>query len=128
MRLKRIYNKEAPKKDWTEVGETCQTCKGKGVIINATLDGIDKCPDCTDGQVVRLVPPVAGVEIQHAGPRQNFSPNFVWGGQQEGWLSMQGVELTIAGVNRTLIYDILRVPGRYEDGTINYYECVLKEG
>ena len=96
MRLKRIYNKEAPKKEWIETDDN------------------------------RLVPPVAGVIIQHAGPKQNFSPNLVWIGQKEGWLSLAGTELTVTGQNRTLIYDILRVPGRYEDGTINYYECVLK--
>ncbi len=106
MRLKRVYNKDAPKKEWIEVKEQ----------------------DKDGNEVKRLVPPVVGVIIQHAGPRQNFSPNLVYIAQGEGWMTLAGTELTITGQNRTLVYDILRVPGRYEDGTINYYECVLKEG
>lgn len=96
MKLKRLYNKEAPKKDWIKTDDD------------------------------RLIPPVSGVRILHAGPKQNFSPNLVYIAQKEGWMSISGNELIITGENRTLVYDILRVPGKYDDGTINYYECVLK--
>lgn len=102
MQLKRIYNHDAPKKEW---------------VSRTGSDGTSQ-----------QIPPVTGVEIRRHGgidSRQKFTPRLVDRGQREGWLSLAGVELTIAGENKTLIYKINRVPGRYDDETINYYDCQL---
>lgn len=125
MRLKRLYNHDAPAKEWVTRQEVCPTCKGKGKIVNAAADGLEKCPDCKDGAQSVKVPPVVGVEVLQAGPQQNFSPDLVFNGQKEGWITTQGEQLVLTGSNVVLTYRILRVPGKYDDGTINHYECKL---
>ena len=111
MRLKRIYDWDAPEEEWVEQEEPCPTCNGEGVVgETAQVD----CPDCEDGTRTRQIPPVAGVEVQHAGPKQHFSPRIIDGGQAEGWLSIAGNQLVIHGENKTLTYDIKRPPGRWE--------------
>ncbi|MDE8535594.1 hypothetical protein PZC41_14935, partial [Staphylococcus aureus] len=90
-------------------------------------DQIMPCPDCTAGITTRMIPPVSGVQVLHAGPKQNFSPNLVSGGQAEGWLSISGDKLTITATNKTLIYKVNRRPGKYPAGRVNAYECELME-
>lgn len=128
MQLKRLYDKEAPAAEWLTVEEECQTCQGKGKVVNEAADGLADCAACSDGVRTRQVPPVAGVEVQRVGAvgtMQNFSPRLIEGGRAEGWLALAGNQVIITGVNKVLTYDIQRVPGRYEDGRINHYECVL---
>jgi len=131
MMLKRLYDFDAPEAEWVTREEPCETCDAKGVVVNESLDGVEPCPDCEGGMRSRLIPPVVGVEVVRAGPLQKFSPKIVARGQAEGWLSTQGVELVIHGENKTLTYQINRVPGRYEAGSgleqINYYDCELVE-
>jgi hypothetical protein len=140
MRLKRIYNHDAPKEEWVTRAELCPTCSGKGKVVNEALDGVKDCPDCEDGIRKTQIPPVVTVEVQYAGDFQKFSPKIVAQGRKQGWLSLEGNHLTIFGVNEKLVYEIGRVPGRYElavaedapEGAagyevINWYECNLVE-
>jgi len=129
MRLKRLYDREAPKKEWGERVETCPTCKGKGVVVNQSRTGVDQCPaGCEAGRLVTKVPPVSGVQVLHAGPEQHFSPNFLEGGMKESWLSMDTDQITIHGADGDLVYKVLRTPGRYGDEVIHYYDCKKLKG
>lgn len=128
MRLKRVYDHNAPQLAWGERKESCETCKAKGKVVNETLDGVVDCPDCLGGVRHIPVPPVMGVVVQHAGPKQNFSPNFVEGGQEEGWLSVHRKNLTIKATNGDWVYEIMRRPGRYGAESIAHYECQLISG
>lgn len=125
MKLKRIYNHDAPPEEWTAVTEKCADCKGKGKVVNETADGLDDCPECDGGTITKHQPPVAGVEILSFGERQKFSQRLVDRGMREGWIVMTGMNLTVAGANKSLLYGIERLPGRYDDGTIHYYDCAL---
>ena len=120
MRLKRIYDHDAPKKKWMSRQEECATCQGKGVVVNETLDGVKDCPDCTDGVRTIPVPPVAGIEVQHVGAsgKQNFSVRLINGGLSESWLSIERGRVIIHGVNKTLTYKVISVDR-------NQYECEL---
>jgi len=73
-------------------------------------------------------PVVSGVRVLHAGPEQHFSPNLCEIGMKEGWLSMDTDRITIHAEGKDLVYEILRAPGKYEDGVIHYYDCKLKGG
>src|SRR3990167_5388734 len=92
MQLKRLYNHAAPRDDWKARSEPCDTCRGKGVVINAAGTGVEPCPadGCAGGTVTRYVPPVRGVELLHGGPKQRFSPGLLDRGAAEGWLRREG--------------------------------------
>lgn len=68
-------------------------------------------------------PIVRGVKVLRAGPVQHFSPRFVFGALSEGWLSRNGDLLIIHGEDGAVIYRIVREPGLYADGQINYFDC-----
>ena len=55
------------------------------------------------------------VEIKHTGlhPEQHFSTGLVDAGIEEGWISVQDGQLILHAAPAALVYDILRVPGRY---------------
>ena len=127
MRLKRLYDWDAPKAEWATREEQCATCNGKGVVINDANDGVVNCPDCEDGVRQVSVPPVSGVEVEHAGPEQHFSTRIIDRGLSEGWMSIANGQLSVNGENRTLVYDIKRAPGTYKGERINYYDCALRE-
>ena len=114
MLLKRLYDHDAPKKEWVVQEEECKTCSGKGKVVNNALDGVENCPDCEGGVRKRSIPPVSGVEVLRAGSvQQHFSPHLIEGGQGEGWLSLVENELVVNGVNKRLTYRVLRMPGYY---------------
>lgn len=94
MLLKRTYDVDAPKARWRPRLERGRPVKG------------------ADGQDV-LVPPVNGVEVLRAGPRQRFSPDLVVRGAAEGWLELKGDRLVLRGTNVTLKYRVARTPGYY---------------
>ena len=73
-------------------------------------------------------PVVSGVQVLHAGPEHHFSPNIVEIGIEEGWLTMDVDRITIHGSDGDLVYQILRAPGKYEDGVIHYYDCKKVKG
>lgn len=125
MQLKRVYDHDAPKRAWIDVNEPCRECNGKGVVVNEALDGVNTCPNCTNGIVARQIPPVAGVIVQRFSEVQRFSPRLVMGGVAEGWLSIANKQIVIAGQNLTLTYSIERVPGKYDGERITYYDCKL---
>ncbi len=127
MKLRRLYDLDAPKSKWIHQEEVCIPCRGKGNVLNDSGDEIISCPDCDDGIQVRIIPPVSGVEVLHTGPRQHFSPRLVEGASREGWLQLENGRLTINGSNRKLVYEVKRPPGQYEGKVINYYDCVLIE-
>ncbi len=64
----------------------------------------------SDGQ-----PALAFIEVRHTGthPEQNFSTRLVEGGQAEGWIEIDGDELTLLAQPEDLHYTIRRRPGRY---------------
>ncbi len=129
MELKRLYDHDAPKERWTRREDECRTCRGKGVTINETGDGIVACSgceirgvhyDCTNGVLVRSVPPVRAVMILRAGKAQKFSPSIVEQGGKQGWLTMADGMLTINAVAAAdddtptaVKYRVLRTPGLY---------------
>ena len=113
MQLKRIYNHDAPKEDWTHRNETCSKCQGVGSVVNEARDGIELCDRCVKGVITREVPPVVGVDVLYAGATQHFSPRIVQKGSDEGWLERDENYITIFGANETVKYEILRDPGRY---------------
>lgn len=114
MRLKRLYDHDRPRDDWKTREERCQTCAGKGVVINADSTGVDACPaGCENGVLGRLVPPLRGVEILHAGPRQNFSPRLVAAAIAEGWMVLSADRIMLKAQPHDVVYLIERAPGRY---------------
>lgn len=116
MLLKRLYNHAAPLDDWVKRVEPCPACQGKGVVVNATADGVVPCPDaCDRGQRPRAVPPLAGLRLLHTGvaAEQNFSVGLVTAGIEGGWISIDGDTLTLTTVEEALRYRIRRAPGRY---------------
>lgn len=113
MQLKRLYNHDAPKKEWGIREDECVTCKGKGVVINDTLDGVADCPDCEGGVRKVPVPPVAGIEILSVKENQHFSTHLVANAVNEGWMSQDKDLLTIKGANKMVTYRIARMPGYY---------------
>lgn len=72
-------------------------------------------------------PVVSGVQVLHAGPAQHFSPDFLTGAAAEGWLIRDGDRIVIHGQDGAVVYRIVRPPGRYEDGTIHYFDCLRME-
>lgn len=72
-------------------------------------------------------PVVSGVKVLHAGPVQHFSPDFLTGAAAEGWLSREGDRVILRGADGAVVYRILREPGRYNDGAINYFDCIRVE-
>ena len=58
-------------------------------------------------------PPVRGVEVRRAGPRQKFSPEQLATGAKIGYLSMADGHVTLKAENVTLVYKIVRTPGFY---------------
>lgn len=113
MQLKRLYDHEAPRDDWRTRRRQCPGCRGQGVVINETRDGVDPCPnECESGVLAELVPPIKGIQILHAGDRQNFSTGFVEGALGEGWLEIGGGQIRVLG-DPPAIYRILRGPGWY---------------
>ena len=65
--------------------------------------------------------PFDHIEIKHTGltAEQNFSTRLVEKGQEEGWIRIEDGKLLLYGEPETLIYTIVRRPGRYScfDGT-----------
>lgn len=160
MQLKRFYDFDAPQDDWVRREEPCPVCDGKGRVMNEAATDIVDCPvgdpeapehywEAGGGQGrfeyahversgqfyrVQYVPPVSEIEVQRAGAVQHFSPRIVETGRREGWLSLEGTQLRINGRDRTLVYLVDRIPGRYPDPEregqyeqINYYDCSLVE-
>lgn len=72
-------------------------------------------------------PVVCGVRVLHAGAVQHFSPDFLAGAEGEGWLSRDGDRIILHGDGGAVVYRVVRGPGRYEDGPINYFDCVRVE-
>lgn len=64
-----------------------------------------------------------GIRIRRSGPKQHFTPGFVSRGVGEGWLSLGRGKLTLHTLDGDVTYTVLRVPGKYEDGPIHYYDC-----
>lgn len=122
MYLKRFYDWSAPEEKWTMNRIVCATCRGAGAILR---DGEPRlCPDCSGGIIEKEIPPVAGVDVLKAGPKvKHFSTRFVKRGQAEGWLELGAEELMIVARNMTLVYEIVRKPGRYGNEKINYFDC-----
>lgn len=63
-------------------------------------------------------PKVIGVRIDHAGPRQKFSPDLLFKAMKEGWLSIADGKVIVKGVDKQgfpqiLTYKIVREPGWY---------------
>lgn len=114
MRLKRVYNHDAPEEEWVTDEEDCPTCGAKGVVVNEAGDGLEDCSDCEgEGVRVRQIPPVAGVEIQQASKHQKFTPHIVEEGTYQGWITMADGQIIVDGENGRLVYDIVRTPGVY---------------
>ncbi len=113
MQLKRLYDEQAPKKQWGTRLDPCRGCD-RGKVVNAARDGVEDCPLCNGtGKMEVLVPPVVGVRILRAGRVQRFTQNLINGGLQEGWLGMAGGRITITAEPENLTYRIVRVPGAY---------------
>lgn len=158
MQLRRFYNWDAPEEDWLRRKEICPVCEGKNAVLNEDGTEILECPVGDknapeslwstpngdepyehveeDGKYyrVRYVPPVEEVEILTANETQHFSPRIVELGRREGWLSLKQDTLKIIGRERTVVYNVDRIPGRYPDPDdpeqkvqINYYDCSLTE-
>lgn len=72
-------------------------------------------------------PVVRGVQVLTAGPVQHFSPDFLVGAEGEGWLERKDDTIIIHGEAGLVVYRIVREPGRYDDGVINYFDCVKVE-
>ena len=113
MRLKRIYNHDAPKKQWSTRMEVCRECD-RGKVVNAAGDGVENCLVCGgDGKMEIAVPPVRGIQVLRAGMVQRFTQNFINGALKEGWLSIGNGCMTINAIAGALTYRIVRVPGAY---------------
>lgn len=80
-------------------------------------------------EIGNLIEPlrVKYVEIEHTGlhAEQHFSVKLIAQGVTDGWMVIEGNQLTIKAVPEDLHYTIKRVPGQYVDGIIHYYDCVL---
>lgn len=88
MKVKRIYDHEAPPEKWA--------------------DALDEKGES------KKVPPVKCLRILHAGPRQKFSTKFIGGGTQDGWLELSGGVISIKTEEGTpLRYRVLREPGHF---------------
>lgn len=72
-------------------------------------------------------PVVCGIKVLTAGPVQHFSPDFLVGAEGEGWLTRKEDTVIIHGEDGLVVYRIVREPGRYADGVINYFDCVKVE-
>lgn len=57
-------------------------------------------------------PQVTGVQVLHAGPRQNFSPRILERGVAEGWITM-GEGRILLRSKPPVAYRIVRTPGYY---------------
>lgn len=82
----------------------------------------------TDANGQLIDPPrVKYVEIKHTGlhAEQHFSVKLIAQGVTDGWMVIDGNQLTIKAVPEDLRYTIVRVPGVYGDDIIHYYDCVL---
>lgn len=98
MLLKRVYDHSAPREKWRK------QYRGKdGRIVD----------DVKDAASERDIPPVLGVRILHAGPKQKFSPSFVAAGTEEGWLTITQSHLVIQGPEEQVTYRVERTPGHY---------------
>lgn len=53
------------------------------------------------------------VKVLKSGPVQKFSPHFLEGAAGEGWLTRDGVRITLRTVAGPLTYLIVREPGYY---------------
>lgn len=60
-------------------------------------------------------PPLDQLQVLHTGLQeaQHFSERLVRKGQEEGWLTIDKGTLTIYAKPENLVYEIVRVPGRY---------------
>jgi hypothetical protein len=54
-----------------------------------------------------------GVEVRAFGKKQKFSPQSLLEGQAQGWLSMENGVITVRGLNETVRYRVVRMPGYY---------------
>jgi hypothetical protein len=114
LKLKRLYDQEAPRESWGKIESPCPTCTGRGVVINAANTGVDKCSACAGtGTAVRPVPPVIGVQVLNAGKTQHFSTRLVEGGLAEGWLSMAQGIISLGSGPTVTRYKIESGPGLY---------------
>lgn len=99
MLLKRIYQKPAgwhPQYNHAGVdGRLPNPHRAPGVLLNP--------------------PPLDHVRIVHTGlaAEQHFTDRLVSRGVEEGWMEIQDGKLIVYATPENLIYDILRVPGRY---------------
>ena len=89
---------------------------------------VDAAGTCTNP------PPLDFIECKHTGSSaaQHFSTRLVTDGLSEGWMSIKDGKLTLHCQPDDLVYQIVRVPGKYPSKTeksghevINYYDCVL---
>jgi hypothetical protein len=79
-------------------------------LLNGTL----MIPSLPAGECINP-PPLDYVELKHTGanPEQNFSMGMVVDGLREGWMAFDGDELVLQVKPETLLYKVLRTPGRY---------------
>ena len=101
MRLKRVYDWDAPQDHWPKRHYDRNT--------NHPVDSP------TPGQDVelRLVPPIKGVIILGARPRQKFPVSLVEQGIFEGWIEIAKGQIVVTGMNHREVYDIVRGPGHW---------------
>ena len=112
MLLKRIYNWDAPKKDWTMRIDACEPCKGKGMVVNEACDGVVPCPEkCDSGVLKKSIPPVVAIKILNASPVMHFSPRLIEQGSMQGWLTVSSGKVILKGVDGEVSYKITDVPG-----------------
>jgi hypothetical protein len=79
------------------------------------------------------LPPLDYVSLAHTGvsAKQNFSVSLVHAAIAEGWAKLEAKKLHLMVHPETLVYDILRMPGRHPAKNhagyevIHAYECVL---
>jgi hypothetical protein len=81
---------------------------------------------------------VMGIELERAGPRQHFTPDFLMRGVQEKWIDMDISYVTIKSMDakgenlKEYKYKILRPPGEYYvDGVkevVHYFDCAMLPG
>lgn len=114
MLLKRKYDHDAPTERWTKSYSPCPVCKGSGARLIGGKPSVCDGTGCEAGRVVKLIPPVVGVEVLHAGDRQNFSPSLIRQGQKAGWLTFEADRLTILdSEGDPVTYKVVREPGSY---------------
>lgn len=99
MMLKRQYHKP---EGWTPERNTRDA---KGVL---------KHPLRKEG-VLLNTPAFSHLDVKHTGMHveQHFSTKLVDAGIEEGWISIQDGKLILHAEPAALVYDIVRVPGRY---------------